>query len=458
VSRSAPDIVVFLTDDHAQWGLPCYGDGVIAAPSLDRLAAGGTVFENGFTATPVCSPARASFLTGLMPAQHGIHDFLQSQPRFDRPWLDGLPTLAQRLSAEGYHCGFIGKWHAGRDAEPHPGFDHWFALNGEYPIHHDGDNGFSRNGVIERETGNLTDILTREARRFLAERDRHRPYFLFVGHYATHSPWIGQPERLVANYRHADFSHLDAGTLVTGLVNPESPGADAAARQEARAHYCAAVSHIDESVGTILADIAGQGGLAETLVVYTADHGLCLGQHGIWGKGNATRPQNMLDRSIAIPLIMAGPGVPAGQRSAAFASHCDLHATLLSAAGAPAEPRSPGHDLLPVLSGESPAAEMVFGEYGDLRMVRDAEYKLLAWRDGRQTLHAVGAGEDETEVLAEAPETEEIRQRLARQLEAFFSGLSGSIHTHDGSYLPLTYNRNQAWQPFVPPQPAGKMP
>lgn len=455
---SRPDILVFLTDDHAQWALPCYGDPVIAAPGLDRLARLGTVVDNGFTVTPVCSPARASFLTGLMPAQHGIHDFLQSQPRFDRPWLAGLPTIAQRLAGQGYQCAFVGKWHAGRDAEPQPGFEHWFALNGEYPIHHDGDNGFSRNGVTGRETGNLTDILTREARAFLAGRDRSRPFFLLVGHYATHSPWVGQPERLVQRYRGADFSHLDTGSPVAGIVNPESPGSSPEARQEARAQYCAAVSHIDESVSALLDDLAAEGRLAETVIAYTADHGLCLGQHGVWGKGNATRPQNMLDPAIRIPLILAGPGLPAGTHRSACAGHADLHATLLELAGAPAEAQSPGRSLRPALAGEAPAAEIVFGEYGDLRMARDAAYKLLVWRDGRQSLHAVGPDSDETDIVPEDDQAALIAERLRAAMDSFFGSLSGAFHTHDGSYLPLTYNRNQAWQPFVPPVAAGVAP
>ncbi|MGV3650689.1 MAG: sulfatase [Devosia sp.] len=453
-----PNIVVFLTDDHAQWALPCYGDPFIEALSLDRLARHGTVFENAFTATPVCSPARASFLTGLMPSQHGVHDFLQSQPRFDRPWLEGRQTLATRLADEGYDCAFIGKWHAGRDAEPQPGFSHWFALSGEYPIHHDGDNGFSRNGEIVRETGNLTTILTRETLAWLEARDRARPFFLFVGLYATHSPFTGQPEKLVSRYRGSNFSRLDAGTELPGLVNPESPGPSAEAQAEARAQYCAAVTHIDQSVGAVLDRLAGQGVLEDTLVVYTADHGLCLGQHGVWGKGNASRPQNMLDPSIRIPLVMAGPGIPKARRATGFADHCDLHATLLDAAGAEPEPASPGRSLLPVLEGRAPGREIAFGEYGDLRMARDHQFKLLVWDDGRRTLHAVGARWDEVAPLPETPANAATASSLSHAIDAHFASISTAPRARELALAPLTYNRNQAWHPFVPPGQARETP
>ncbi|SFZ83071.1 Arylsulfatase A [Devosia enhydra] len=451
MSAHQPNIVVFLTDDHAQWALPCYGDPVIEAPALDCLARHGTVFENAFTATPVCSPARASFFTGLMPSQHGVHDFLQSQPQFDRPWLAGRETIATRLAAEGYDCAFIGKWHVGRDAEPQPGFSHWFALSGEYPIHHDGDNGFSRNGEILRETGNLTTILTRETLAWLDARDRARPFFLFVGLYATHSPFNAQPEKLVSRYRGSNFTRLDAGNPLPGLVNPESPGPSAEAQAEARAQYCAAVTHIDQSVGAVLDRLAGQGVLEDTLVVYTADHGLCLGQHGVWGKGNASRPQNMLDPSIRIPLLMAGPGIPKSRRERGFADHCDLHATLLEAAGAGPQPTSPGRSLLPILKGTAPEREIVFGEYGDLRMARDHQFKLLDWADGHRTLHAVGAGCDEIAPLPDTNTNAAVISSMAHAIGTHFAqGLTGT-RVPERALAPLTYNRNQAWHPFVPP-------
>lgn len=446
-----PNIVVFLTDDHAQWALPCYGDPVIEAPALDGLARHGTVFENAFTATPVCSPARASFLTGLMPCQHGVHDFLQSQPQFDRDWLAGRQTLATRLAKKGYDCAFIGKWHAGRDAEPQPGFAHWFGLSGEYPIHHDGDNGFSRNGEIVRETGNLTTILTRETLAWLDGRDRARPFFLFVGLYATHSPFTGQPETLVSRYRDANFRRLDAGAPLPGLVNPESPGSSAESQAEARAQYCAAITHIDRSVGLVRDRLAGQGVLEDTLMVYTADHGLCLGQHGVWGKGNASRPQNMLDPAIRIPLLMAGPGIPGGRRQTGFADHCDLHATLLDAAGAAPEPASPGASLLPVLAGTAPGRELVFGEYGDLRMARDRHHKLLSWADGRKSLHAVSDDADEVAPVPDTPANATRASSLSQAIDAYFAPISTVPRGRQEALAPLTYNRNQAWHPFVPP-------
>jgi arylsulfatase A-like enzyme len=436
-----PDIVLFLTDDHARWALPVYGNPVVAMPNLERLAARGTVYEDAFTTSPVCSPARASLMTGLMPSAHGVHDFLASNPRFDaRDWLAGLPTLAQKLSAAGYDCALVGKWHIGRDATPQAGFRSWFALDGEYPIHHDGDNGFSRDGVAERHGGNLTDAITGGALDFLARRDPERPLFLVVGYYATHSPWAQQPARLVARYADCDFAEIETGGgAAPGILNPEMPDGSAAARQEARAQYYAAATHIDEGVGTILSALEAEGTLGDTLVVYTADHGLALGQHGVWGKGNATRPQNMLDESVRIPLVMAGPGVAAGARVAGFVDHTDTHRYLLGAAGlAPRQPFPRGRAIQ-------------FAEYGTVRMARTATHKLLTWTtDAPAQLFAVVPGADETVAVTDAPGATAIASGLDRHVRAFFAGHADPSRSGPAALAPGTFNYNQAWDPFVP--------
>lgn len=434
MSRSRPNIIVFLTDDHARWALPSYGNGAIHAPNLSALAARGTVFEDAYTPSPVCSPARASLMTGLMPSQHGVHDFLASNPKFDgHDWLEGLPTLATKLSAAGYRCGLVGKWHIAMDATPPAGFESWYALNGEYPIHHDGDNGFSRNGVEERVVGNLTDAITQGALDFLAQEDE-RPYFLVVGYYATHSPWRDQPERLLELYRRHDFAEIDQGGVVPpGLLNVELPDADDAARNAARQNYYAAVSHIDEGVGQVLASADP----AQTLAIYTADHGLSLGQNGIWGKGNATRPQNLLDVSIRVPLIMAGPDVAAGQRRAGFFDHTDTHRAILVSAGLAQQ-------------GPPEARAMQFCEYGTSRMVRTERYKLVTWTTGAPAqLYRIDAAGEVLVDLLDAT-LQDLADRLERAAADFFAFHSDPVRSGPDALRQGRFNYNQAWDPFVP--------
>lgn len=325
-----PNILVFLTDDHARWAFPAYGEGGFDTPILDALAARGTVFENAYTPCPVCSPARASVLTGLMPSQHGVRDFIAAGPEYhDLDWLAGLDTLPEQLARAGYRCGLSGKWHLGRDEIPAHGFAFWNAMSGAYPVHHDGTQEFSRNGVIVLHEGALTEAITQGALDFLGSRSDDQPFFLLVAYYATHSPWQGQPPARVEAARRAPWvPHAgDPVPAAYDLVNPERPRAGY--EGEAVLNYRAAVADIDAGVGRILDAVA-----SDTLIVYTADHGLALGQYGLWGKGNATRPQNLFDTSVRIPMILSHPGhITAGARERRFFDHCDLYATLRKAAG-----------------------------------------------------------------------------------------------------------------------------
>ena len=121
-----PNIIVIMSDDHGQWALGSYGLEQIDTPNIDYLAKQGVLFENAMSPAPVCSPARASFFTGKMPSQHGVHDYLSESPEYDGEWLAGEVFLGERLQQLGYRTALIGKWHATTNsAPPQPGFDRW---------------------------------------------------------------------------------------------------------------------------------------------------------------------------------------------------------------------------------------------------------------------------------------------------------------------------------------------
>ncbi|MCY3944843.1 MAG: sulfatase-like hydrolase/transferase [Anaerolineaceae bacterium] len=389
-----PNILVIMSDDHAQWASGCYGNRELHTPALDHLAAGGLRMDKAFTPTPVCSPARASFFTGLLPSQHGIHDWLwydvnvhseaQRSALAGQPSLAGQVTLAQRLAQAGYRCGLSGKWHCGGDDTPQPGFHFWDALRANRPAL---GGAYSVGGTFVERRGWHSEIITDNALRFLREREREQPFFLFVGYIGTHSPWSGHPERLVTRYRDARFDDIpqnDPGPH--GQFTGE--GINVRDREEALAQYYAAVSHIDEGVGRLLDELEAQGLREDTLVLYTSDHGLNCSHHGLWGKGNATRPPNMLEESIRVPLLFNWPGrVTPGRAAAHFVDHCDVHATLLDLAGLDADSSGgPGRSLAP-LFGDAAALpdwrRFQAGEYGPTRMWRTSRYKLV--REGPGT-------------------------------------------------------------------------
>lgn len=420
-----PNILVVFNDDHGQWALPAYGNSELRTPSVDELAARGAVLENAFTPVPVCSPARASFMTGLLPTQHGLHDYLNSSPKFGgRAWMRDFTTLPQTLQSAGYHTGLSGKWHIGQDFQPQPGFNEWFALAGDYPIHHRQANRFCDNGTLCTPPGYLTQLIADRTVSFLRDRPKEKPFFHFTGFYATHSPWEDQPNRLVALYRDATFKDIpSADRVFEGEIrNIELPDASEADRRKAKAQYYAAVTAIDEALGRILDCLDAAGDLGNTLIVFTSDHGLCLDHHGIWGKGNATSPQNMIEESIRIPMILSGPNIPAGSRSGVFADHLDLYQTLVTAAGAePPDGRYAGSSLWPVLNGSAlDWRDAQFGEYGTARMIRTETHKLIARFDNRRdTLFDLRHGEGRNLIDDEPGIASGLRARLIAHFDQF---------------------------------------
>ena len=447
-----PNIVVFFSDDHAQWALPSYGSREIIAPSLRWLAETGAQMNNAFTPCPVCSPARASFWTGLYPSQHGVHDHLAEDDETVQAtdWLAGMPTLAQRLQGAGYTTGLCGKWHCGAGERPRFGFDYWHSAWRKTPKNFGGENLYSDQGQVVKRRGQDTDIISEAAIDVLRRRDRDKPCFLFVGYATTHSPWRDRSERWVSRYRDASFADIPDDAPYSFGEATMRPGAPDDP-QETRAQYYAAVSMIDAGVGRALDELDAQGMTDNTLVVYTSDHGLCLGHHGIWGKGNGSQPLNMLEESIRVPLILKLPGViAAGLRSDAFTTHCDLHNTLLDFAGAlPADMRGyPGRSFRRLLQGhDMDWRDCYYGEYGTTRAIRDRRFKLVKrYAEGQNLLHDLDNDPREEINLRYDPAQHDRVANMTRRLEDFFAQCESPVHRGTlGDALPV-HNRHEAWR------------
>ncbi|MGI8916615.1 MAG: sulfatase family protein [Chloroflexota bacterium] len=380
-----PNILVVMADDHGQWASGPYGNRDLRTPAMDYLARRGVRMADAFTPTPVCSPARASFFTGRLPSQHGIQDYLMEVDMPDKDWLAGETTLPQLLQGAGYQTALVGKWHCGRSWLTPPGFDYWISYQANQQPHR-GTQRFVENGTPVVHEGYQTPFLTGKALRLLRERDRARPFFLFVGYVDTHSPFAEHPDRLVSAYRQAGITDMpleeaDTTRGWTRMLAPREP----AERRERLAQYYAAVTMIDEQVGALLDDLEGRGELANTLVIYTADHGHMNGQHGLYTKGNATVPQNFYEESIRIPALLCWPDhFPAGQVRAEPVDHLDLFQTLLDVTHCRLDPafvaerRYPGRSYLPMLEGRPiDWRREQFGEYGNARMLRTEQYKLV---------------------------------------------------------------------------------
>ncbi len=449
--KKRPNILVFLSDDHAQWTQQAYGNSEAHTPNMTRIARNGVRMSNAFTTCPVCSPARASFFTGRMPSQHGIHDWI-NEPADGSPFpnLTGQVLISELLKKAGYHTGLVGKWHCGEDKQPQPGFDYWYSFwKGQYP--HMGEQTFSDNGKHVTPTGFQSTLFTDQALGFLRDhyadtRSKDQPFFLYVSYTDTHSPHSGMPADLVTEYKDASFRDIPReqflkvhGTAVA------TPSPDPVKENERREQYYAAASAIDREVGRVLDDLQSRGVLDDTLVVYTGDHGLNCGQHGIWEKGNATVPQNFLEESIRIPCAVswAHGGIQRNLESDIPVNHCDLFETLLEAADAAPDEKtsaainSPGLSYLSHLRGEATDSwrDSVICEYGNARMLRRNGYKLIlrypyGGIEFSNELYDLKADPRETTNLYANASYAQVTNDMSKMLQDFFS--THTIPGHSG--------------------------
>ncbi|MHB1614460.1 MAG: sulfatase-like hydrolase/transferase [Actinomycetes bacterium] len=453
-----PNILVVFIDDHAQWANGCYGNSEIRTPSIDFLADTGVLMENAFTPTPVCSPARACFFTGQLSSQHGVHDYLNTwDPRVnDRAWLAGRKILPQILQQHSYVTGLTGKWHLGRSFERQPGFDYWYEV---------GDTHFENEALIGPwpEAGRRPQrydphAITDRAVQFLRSRSFDHPFFLFVGYIATHSPWTDHPERLVASYRDCHFRDIPTDiTYPFGRMASESLMSTRFTPREALAQYYASVTEIDEQVGRLIDELDTQAIRNDTLVVYTSDHGLNMGHHGVWGKGNGTKPYNMLEESIRVPLILNQPNTLfAGQRRSEMVNHCDLFTTLLEHAGIDAADISrhestllPGQSFHSLLLGRNTTAwrNVIFGEYGTVRMARTRRYKLIVRYPAEECqLFDLDTDPRETVDLAAEGRHRELIDQLKTALEKYFETYEDPVLSGRRVADLPSFNEEEVWR------------
>ncbi len=448
-----PNVLFILADDLGAWGMGCAGNDEIRTPNLDRLAATGIRFEQLFCVSPVCSPARASILTGRIPSQHGIHDWLRAgnSPVADAvggtppvEYLQGDVGYTDLLAAHGYTCGLSGKWHLGDSHHPQKGFRFW-------RVHATGGGPYYgapliSDGQIYREPGYVSDVFTDNALTFLEQQARSEsPFYLSVHYTAPHSPWNrdNHPGQIYdAYFRECDFRSTPDEPMHPWQIN-SAPYGDEPARRQILSGYFTAVSEMDRNVGRLIDWLERERLRENTLVIFTGDNGMNMGHHGIYGKGNGTFPQNMYDTSVKVPGIVSRPGhVPADRVSHDLLSHYDLMPTLCDYLGIalPDAHQRPGRSFAPVLRG-MPLAErdhlVVFDEYGPVRMIRNRRYKYVhRYPYGPHELYDVLDDPNERNNLVESDGYGELAAEMKRQLDEWF--LRYVDPSRDGAREPVT--------------------
>lgn len=390
-----PNILLFMSDNQPADLLGCYGNDEVQTPHLDALAQRGVRFDNAFCVNAMCSPCRASVLTGLMPSQHGIHNWLDDKLMEHWPcnWsaigeFENLPMVIKRA---GYETALIGKFHLGVPFQPQLAFDHWVT----FPHGH--TTSFYDNEVIDQErryrfAGHTVDFFTDKTIEFLEHRSgQEDPFFAFVPYNGPYGHWPAIKGRATTEYADlyddtpmhsipreglsSDVLERFGLRVNQGGLREQFKGPLLLPNNiEALRNYFAQTSLIDGGVGRILAALNRLGMDDNTIVIYTADHGFSLGHNGIWGHGAAAFPASAHRPSYHIPLIVSGPGIVQNAVNQDLVSQIDLFPTLAEMVGAgdctPSLPSS-ARELGPILRGETdPNRDAVFYEQEETRAIR----------------------------------------------------------------------------------------
>ncbi|MDF2964035.1 MAG: sulfatase-like hydrolase/transferase, partial [Paenibacillus sp.] len=282
-SAQKPNIVFIMADDLGPWAMGCAGNTEIYTPNLDRLAGEGMRFTNFFCTSPVCSPARASLLTGRIPSAHGIHDWIREGNVGEQAieYLEGQLAYTELLADNGYCCALSGKWHLGDSLKPQKGFKHWYAhQTGGSPYY---NAPMIRNGELIKEPDYITDVITDDALRFIANYDGEAPFYLSVHYTAPHSPWVdNHPQEYIDMYKDCRFESCPQEAAHPWSL-PSTVPADIKTRTKDNLQgYFAAVTAMDYNIGKILELLERMNLRENTLVCFTSDNGFNCGHHGFW--------------------------------------------------------------------------------------------------------------------------------------------------------------------------------
>lgn len=381
------NIIYILSDDHRYDVMGFTGKVPgLKTPNLDRLAAEGAHVRNAFVSTALCSPSRASILTGQYAHTHKVVDNFA-------PLTPGLKFFPQYLQKAGYKTAFLGKWHMGNtDDAPQPGFDYWLSFKGQ-GIYYNPTFNINGKPVAHRDSSYISDLLTDYAINWLNTLDKAKPFCLYLSHKAVHSEFQpakrhrGMYRNMPINYPETMYLTASDTSKIWGDKPTVSPDlkvnlADLPSwvkQQRYSWHgvdylyhgtinfndfyrqYCETLMGVDDSVGRVLKWLEDNGQLENTMVVYMGDNGFSFGERGLIDK------RHMYEESMRVPLLVRCPAVvKAGTKLDQVVQNVDIAPTFLAYAGLAKPAQMQGNSFLPLLKGETaktPWRDRAFYEY-----------------------------------------------------------------------------------------------
>ncbi len=490
-TQKQPNIIFILSDDHGSWATGCYGNQEVITPNIDKIANQGITFNNFFCTSPVCSPARASILTGKIPSQHGVHDWLNggnlakeqfsdtkvplstyeqmvahtnaNLQNFDSnlqvklyeteryaqtianekeqiPYLQGFPTFSSVLANNGYTCGFSGKWHLGATATKQAGFSFW------KPISKGGTDymfpEIFEDGKIVIKEQYVSEYIADNAIDFLNSQTKEQPFLLCVNFTAPHSPWrkSSHPSKFWDLYDDCLFSTVgDVNFHKYASPTAPYPKNKKQAVELMRGYYTA-ISAMDDQIGRILKQVEANALDDNTIIVYCSDNGMNLGQHGVWGKGNGTFPLNFYEESIKVPFVYYDPRTNINKIENSFFSQYDIFPTIIDVCGINYKFDSsfPGNSFYTVLNSSQRKDHhlVVFDEYGANRMIRSKRFKYIYRTYFEDELYDLENDSSETINLINDKNYQEQLNSLKTHLNDWFSTYTTS--KYDGQMLSVS--------------------
>ena len=428
--------------DDLRWDeISIAGHPYVKTPNIDRIGREGVFFRNAFMTTPLCSPSRASFLTGQYAHIHGITDNVDHSVASHR-----LITFPALLHKSGYETAFIGKWHMGNDDTPRPGFDSWISFKGQGTYL---DPEINENGRAVKRTGYITDILNDFALRFI-KQPHTKPFLLYLAHKAIH-PEVQQNDdgsvdltkselfipaerhkglyanRRIPHRRNYQRPPVDKPALARKIGDLAALGPATATKDETVLGRQRTLMAIDEGVGEILKSLKELGQLDNTILVFTSDNGYFYGEHGL-----SVERRLAYEESIRMPLLMRYPkAISPGSERNEFALNIDLAPTLLEIAGVAVPETMQGKSLLPVLKGRKQEwrtsflieyyTDKVFPRISQMgyKAVRNERWKYIHYLelDGMDELYDLQRDPYELKNLFNDPDSKPALKRMKDDLE-----------------------------------------
>lgn len=442
--RDRLNVVFVLCDDHRFDCLGSAGHPFLETPHLDQLAESGAMLTHAYVTTSLCSPSRASILTGQYAHNHRVVDNYH-------PVDANLVFFPQQLQKAGFETAFVGKWHMGGDVDdPQRGFDHWVAFKGQGTYWPDGHgttrevpqttyDGFNINGERVAQKGYITDELTDYAIDWLDGRDSAKPFFLYVSHKAVHADFVpadrhrGRYDNALLPIRTPTLGEMDAGKMPMWVRNQRNSrhGADFGyniadfSPEVYYRRYCESLLAVDDSVGRLRQFLRDQGLEDHTLFVYMGDNGFQFGDHGLIDKRTA------YEASAKVPLLMAAKHrIPAGSAFKGLVGNIDIASTILEAAEAPPLPDSDGQSFWKALCENDPDSlgrqELLYEYYWErnyphtptLHALIGGRWKYIRCHGlwDRDELYDLEADPDEMHNLIDEPQHSERIEAMNRRL------------------------------------------